>query len=118
MHGAVCVECIGKRASVDKLHDEIGAGDGAIRLADVVDGDDVRVIEPRGGACFAHEAFGHGGLGGGAASCNRKTLMATCRDERFVVSQIDSSHSAFAEAADKTVGAEPVFIAECGDHCQ
>ena len=48
---------LGQRLSVDVLHRDVAM---AVGLPDFVDRADIRVVEPRGGLCLAHQTFACG----------------------------------------------------------
>ena len=81
----------------EQFGDDIGR---AFVLADIVDGEDVRVIERRGGAGFLLEAAQTVGITGELGGQHLDRDLAT---ESRVFCQIDLAHSAGAELRDNLI---------------
>jgi hypothetical protein len=91
--GTARAEPLAERLAGDVAHDE---EDEAARRADAMDGDDVRVREPGGGARLAHEAVARGG---GAGEGRREHLEGDVAVELHVAREVDDAHPAAAELA-------------------
>lgn len=78
-------------------------------LADVEDGDDVRVVETAGGARLAGEA-----LAGGGVERVREHLHGDVTADQRIAGQIDLAHAAAAEQADGLEAADVVELAHRG----
>ncbi len=88
---------VGERLAVDVRHGDVRA---ALVLTDLVHGDDVRVVEPRGRLRLAFEAGERIGV--------RRHLVGEKLERRFpvelaVLGEIDLTHSALAELAQDPV---------------
>ena len=94
---APCAQPLAERLPLDVAHDE---EDEPARLADAVDGDDVRVREAGGGARFAHEAFARLG---GPRQVGGEHLDGHVAVELDVAGEVDDPHPAAAELPLKRV---------------
>ncbi|CAG8865819.1 hypothetical protein PS627_01738 [Pseudomonas fluorescens] len=65
-------------------------------IADVVDGGDMRVRQPRQGAAFAQEALAEGGVGSQARGHDLQSHLAL---QRALGGQVDAGHGALAKLA-------------------
>ncbi len=100
---------VAQRLAIQDLGDEIG---GVVLRAGVEDGEDVRVIERRGGPRLlleAADALGVGAQGGG------EDLDRHVAPEARVPGAVDLPHPARAERADDLVRAEPRAGGEHGE---
>ena len=76
-----------------------------LRLADAEDGDDVRVVQPRGGLRLAMEA----GHALGVEERRRgQDLERDATAERFLLGLVDDAHPAASDLADDPVVGEPL----------
>ena len=82
-----------ERLALDELRREEPA---VVELADLVDGDDVRVVERRSGARFLLEPANGVGLPGESV---RSSFSATLRPSLRVVREVDLAHAAAPEQA-------------------
>ena len=89
-----------ERLAFDQLHDEKRD---ALRVADVVDRADLRVVQARDDARFAVEPLAESRIGG---QRGRQHLERHRSIEPRVTPAVDFSHSARAEQAGDFVGAE------------
>ena len=89
---------IAERAPLDELH---GNPRQAVALADVVDGDDGRMVERRGGACFGFEAPAAGLVTDQPLGNHLERNGAT---EPRIEAAVDLTHSAFAQLVQDAVG--------------
>ena len=93
-------ENLAQRSSLDELHrDELDA----VRGADVVDRDEVRVVQRRGRARFLLEAFQPLGVG---REGHRENLESELPTEPRVARAIDLAHPARSERSHDFVGSE------------
>ena len=91
--GTAGTQPLAQRLAVDVAHDE---EDEAIRLADAMNGDDVRVRESRGHARLAEESFARCR---GAGEVRREHLDGHVAIELHVAREVDDAHAAAAELA-------------------
>ncbi|OFV87790.1 MAG: hypothetical protein A2V74_02040 [Acidobacteria bacterium RBG_16_70_10] len=84
----------------------------ALVLAQLVDDDDVRMLEPGRGARFLHEALAGGGIGDPV----RHHLEGHVAPDVFVACAVDGSHRTLAELAENAVAADPLWSAHGGNH--
>jgi hypothetical protein len=92
---------LAQRLPVDQLHHDVGQARG---LADLVDRDDVRVVERRGGPCLLGEAAEPGGVGGEALG---QELHGHFAEQVVVARAPDVAHAPRADARDQLEAREP-----------
>ncbi len=89
---AAAVDEVAQGDAVHELHEQIKIAAG---LAEVVDGDDVRVVEAGQGLGLAGEALGEGGVG---AALGGEELEGDEAAEGFLAGLVNHAHAAAAEA--------------------
>jgi hypothetical protein len=93
-----------ERLPLDELHRNVGL---AVRLADFMNGADIRMVESGSGSRFTRQPCVRGGIVEAAAKENFDCDVAV---EPFVVGAIDLAHSAGAELAGDPVVSNPPVL--------
>ena len=95
-----CLQAVAQRLALEQLRDDVRS---PVLVADVVDGEDVRVVERRGGLRLLREASQAVGIGRNAGG---KDLDGHVAAEGRVAGAVDFAHSAGAEGGHNLAGSE------------